>query len=334
MKERLYWIDWAKAWCISVVVFDHTPHDGSPFLLQYLAGTNLATFFFISGFLKANSSAPKPTRAYCYTLLLPYLIYNAVCYPYWLVKQHITLQGGMTVADCLRPIAGALLGQLNTSVSCELNGVTWFLIALFLMHCLAGFCRRLRHTHAAMLLLALTAMTLYGLNKYCHYAPNLTYNGLVRSLCFFFLGYVVSEKRLLPAPAVSRDLPIALTSLALSLALFYWHIRTPLFPQHIVLYYAASFLAIPACIGIGRSLHRLRPWLVVTVASGTMMIFGTHRMVMGCIDFALERQLGLADIVYTTAEAVALTAVIITVLLPAIVWARRHAPLLLGRRRL
>ena len=50
--QRINWIDWVKAWCMTVVVFDHTPHDGSPFLLQFLAGTNLASFFFISGYLK------------------------------------------------------------------------------------------------------------------------------------------------------------------------------------------------------------------------------------------------------------------------------------------
>jgi len=45
MKERINWIDWAKAWCMTVVVFDHTPHDASPFLLQFLAGTTLLRSF-------------------------------------------------------------------------------------------------------------------------------------------------------------------------------------------------------------------------------------------------------------------------------------------------
>lgn len=29
MEERINWIDWVKAWCMTVVVFEHTPHDGS-----------------------------------------------------------------------------------------------------------------------------------------------------------------------------------------------------------------------------------------------------------------------------------------------------------------
>lgn len=333
MKERIYWIDWAKAWCISVVVFDHTPHDGSPFLLQYLAGTNLATFFFISGFLKANSSSPKPTRQYCYTLLLPYLIYNAIYYPFWLGKLYIRQQGDIALTDCLKPIAGTFLGQLNTSMSCELNGVTWFLLSLFLMHCLCGLCRSLRHTYAAMLVLALTAMVLYGLNKYSPYAQNLTYNGFVRSLCFFFLGYIVRSENWLKALPTSSSLPLGLTALAGSLALFYWHIHTPAFPQHIVLYYASSFLAIPGSIFICRSLQSLHPWAVTTVATGTMLIFGTHRMVMGVIDFAMERLLAIGDIVYTIPQAVGLTIVILLLLLPPIAWLSHHAPLLLGRRK-
>lgn len=26
MKERINWIDWAKTWCMTIVVFEHTPH--------------------------------------------------------------------------------------------------------------------------------------------------------------------------------------------------------------------------------------------------------------------------------------------------------------------
>ena len=120
--QRINWIDWVKAWCMTVVVFDHTPHDGSPFLLQFLAGTNLASFFFISGYLKKPSVSQKESlKKYAYCLLIPYLIYNAIFYPYWIGKTYIE-QGGMpSFSECLKPIIGTFLGQLDSSFSYQLN---------------------------------------------------------------------------------------------------------------------------------------------------------------------------------------------------------------------
>ena len=70
--QRINWIDWAKAWCMTMVVFEHTPHDTSPFLLQFLVGTNLASFFFISGYLKKPIKSQKEAlKKYTYCLLIP-----------------------------------------------------------------------------------------------------------------------------------------------------------------------------------------------------------------------------------------------------------------------
>lgn len=333
MKERINWVDWAKAWCMTVVVFDHTPHDGSHFLLQYLAGTNLASFFFVSGFLRGNSKAAvKPISKYIYSLLIPYLIYNAIYYPYWLADFVVKHHGNISVTDCIKPIAGTFLFQLNTSFSAELNGVTWFLLALFLMHWITGLIQSLRHRNSIIILLSLAAMTLYGMNKYYHYAPNLTFNGFVRSLCFFFLGYVIGQKKLLKSPNPNKDLPIGILALTFSLAIFYWHINETGFPQHIILYYTASFLAIPGCICLCRVLNQQRLKLVTCISTGTMIIFGLHRMLMGCIDYGLEKILSLENIVYSIPKAILLTVAIVLILIPAIIVARKHAPILLGKR--
>ena len=187
--QRINWIDWVKAWCMTVVVFDHTPHDGSPFLLQFLAGTNLASFFFISGYLKKPSTSQKESlKKYANCLLIPYLIYNAIFYPYWIGKTYIE-QGGMpSFSECLKPIIGTFLGQLDSNFSCQLNGVTWFLISLFIMHWITDICNRQKNGKAWMLGISIIAMFLYGLNKYAHFAPYLPFHGLVRCIPFFFLG--------------------------------------------------------------------------------------------------------------------------------------------------
>lgn len=193
MKERINWIDWAKAFCMTVVVFCHLPQQEDTFYLQYLASVILSTFFFISGYLKKKDLTTKESaKKYGYSLLIPYIIYNAIYYPYWLVKFYIE-HGSITLTDAIKPITGTLLGQLNSSFSCELNGVTWFLIALFIMHILTDMLNKHKHGKSIMFILSIISMILYGANKYYHYAPYITYHGLIRCLCFFFLGNLYQQ---------------------------------------------------------------------------------------------------------------------------------------------
>lgn len=332
--QRINWIDWAKAWCMTVVVFDHTPHDASPFLLQFLAGTNLSLFFFISGYLKKPVTSQKEAlKKYAYCLLLPYLIYNAIFYPYWIGKTYIEQGGIITITDCLKPIIGTLLGQLNSSFSCELNGVTWFLISLFAMHWIADFCNRQKHGRIWMLCISIIAMILYGANKYYHFAPYLPFHGLVRCIAFFFLGIICRQMALLKETEFKKDLTIGVSSLTISLLLFYWHINEQNHFIHILLYFVLNTFCVIAVIHLWRCANSIKFKPVIYISIGTMVIFGLHRIIMGVIDFSIEKLFHLSNIIYTWAEATCITLCFELALLPLIIYSYRHYPLLLGKRK-
>jgi len=332
--QRVNWIDWVKAWCMTVVVFDHTPHDGSPFLLQFLAGTNLASFFFISGYMKKTSISQKESlKKYAYCLLIPYLIYNAIFYPYWIGKTYIE-QGGMpSFSECLKPIIGTILGQLDSSFSCQLNGVTWFLITLFIMHWITDFCNRQKNGKAWMLGISIIAMFLYGLNKYAHFAPYLPFHGLVRCIPFFFLGNQLRQSGYLKEPNLKKDFLIGISALALSLILFYWHINESNILIHITLYFIVCFFSVLTITHLWHCADRFKSQIVIYISIGTMVIFGLHRMLMGIIDFIVEKAFQISDISYYIPEAIILTIGIELALLPIIIYAKRHYPILLGKRK-
>ena len=332
--QRINWIDWVKAWCMTVVVFDHTPHDGSPFLLQFLAGTNLASFFFISGYLKKPSVSQKDSlKKYAYCLLIPYLLYNAIFYPYWIGKTYIE-QGGMpSFSECLKPIIGTFLGQLDSCFSCQLNGVTWFLISLFIMHWITDTCNRQKSGKVWMLGISFLAMIFYGLNKYTHFAPYLTFHGLVRCIPFFFLGNAIRQASWLKEVKLGRELAIGLAALTTSLLLFYWHIHEDLFILHIILYFIVNAISIFAIICLWRCANKLRSRLALWISIGTMMVFGLHRIIMGLIDFGIEKAFHLSNITYTWPESAIIAICIELILLPLIIYSFRHYPLLLGKRK-
>lgn len=332
--QRINWIDWAKAWCMTVVVFDHTPHDASPFLLQFLAGTNLSVFFFISGYLKKPVTSQKEAlKKYAYCLLLPYLIYNALFYPYWIGKTYIEQGGIITITDCLKPLIGTLLGQLNSTFSCQLNGVTWFLISLFVMHWIADFCNRQKHGIIWMVCISLIAMILYGANKYYHFAPYLPFHGLVRCIAFFFLGIVCKRMAFLKETKFKKDFAIGISSLTISLLLFYWHINEQNHFIHILLYFILNTFCVVAVIHLWRCANSIKSTIITYISIGTMVIFGLHRILMGSIDFSIEKLFHLSNIIYTLAEATCITLCIELALLPLIIYSYLHYPLLLGKRK-
>lgn len=318
---------------MTVVVFDHTPHDGSPFLLQFLAGTNLASFFFISGYLKKPSVSQKESlKKYAYCLLIPYLIYNAIFYPYWIGKTYIE-QGDMpSFSECLKPIIGTFLGQLDSSFSCQLNGVTWFLISLFVMHWITDICNRQKNGKAWMLGISTIAMFLYGLNKYTHFAPYLPFHGLVRCIPFFFLGNILRQSDYLKETCLKKNFLIGISALALSLILFYWHINESNIIIHITLYFIVCFFSVLAIIHLWRCADRFKSQIIIYISIGTMVIFGLHRILMGIIDFIIEQMLNISDIIYSAPEAITVTIAIELALLPIIIFGSRHSPILLGKR--
>lgn len=329
--QRINWIDWVKAWCMTVVVFCHLPQQEDTFYLQYLASVILSPFFFVSGYLKKPASSQKEAfRKYSYSLLIPYLIYNAIYYPYWMAKYAIE-QGGITLEAAFKPIIGSLLGQLNSSFSCELNGVTWFLLALFLMHWITDICHRQKHGKAIMLVLSIICMVLYGANKYWHFAPYITFHGFVRCVCFFFMGNLFRQAGWLKTTNLRKDCAIGSAALVLSLLLFYWHIHEDRFVLHILLYYVVNLLAVYAVIYLCRSLNAIRLRLVTLISIGTMLIFGLHRILIGLIDFALEKTLHLPDITYDWSACALLALTIEVTFLPLIIYAKRHWPILLGK---
>ena len=331
--QRINWIDWVKAWCMTVVVFDHTPHDGSPFLLQFLAATNLSSFFFISGYLKKPISSQRDAlKKYAYCLIIPYLIYNAIYYPYWLGKTYIDQGGTLSLSVCMKPIIGTLLGQLNSCFSCELNGVTWFLLSLFLMHWITDICNQRKNGKLLMLSISIMAIILYGANKYFHFAPYLTFHGLVRCICFFFMGNIIRQTDWQTETHLKRDITIGLSSLALSLVLFYWHINEEIFVLHIILYYIVNLFSVFAIISFFRCINRFKSQSIFYISIGTMVIFGLHRILLGCINFGMERLFHQNNIIYEWYISLLLALTINVILLPLIIYAKCHCPILLGKK--
>jgi len=341
MKERIGWIDWGKALAVVTVVFCHLPQSQEWFYYRYLQAVIITIFFFLSGYLKKDRGSDKENwKKYWHGLILPYLLYNALIYPYWLTKYYM-LHGGMPdFFQALRPVWGALLFQHENAFCEPLNGPLWYLPAILLMHILIDLCRKTRYLHQIMIALCVVSFFLYAGNKYYEFLPNLTPMGFVRRLPYYYIGYVMGQKhqggRTLEVGFPNQGpVPMILTCLgcfAISILLFEWHLHEEVFLLHIALFYPVNISFLIGMLCGCKLLEGCKTSLITNLSIGTLVIISLHIVLITLVNFALEHLLHIDGVIcYHWYEALPIALAITALLYPIIRFSQRHAPILIGR---
>ena len=183
-----------------------------------------------------------------------------------------------------------------------------------------------------MTILIIITILLYGANKYYHYAPNLTFNGFVRSLVFFFAGYICQGSKWLKNCSQQKDFCIGITSFVFSLVIFYWHINEDHFVLHIILYYVVCTLALIGFIHLCKSVNSFQIRPITLIAEGTIVILGLQNILIGIIDYGFEKTLRIPDISYKWYECIILAIAIEAILIPVIIISKNRFPIFLGKK--
>ena len=335
MNGRINWIDWGKAIAVITVVFCHLPQSQEWFYYRYLQACILTIFFFISGYLKKDRGSDKENwKKYWNSLILPYLIYNIVVYPYWLIRYYI-LNGNMPdMFTALKPIIGALLFEHESSYAEPLNGSLWYLPAILFMHVTIDLCRKTRYTHQIMIGLCILSFFLYAANKYCMFAPSLTPLGIIRRLPYYYIGYVMGQKHLFRNINPRQDFLRFIALLAISLILFEWHLHEDIFLLHIAIFYPVNICFLYAILYGCKALNSIKISIIINLSIGTLVIIGLHYPVITMINYIFEHLLNINDgICYYWHTAILVTLLVTILLYPLIALCRRYAPLFLGKRK-
>jgi len=337
MKERIYWIDWAKALAVCCVVFCHLPQSQDWFYYRYLQADIITIFFFISGYLKNDYGSDKANwQKYWHSLILPYLFYNAIIYPYWLVKFYMLNGGVPSLFQAMRPIFGALLFEHENAFCEPLNGPLWYLPAILFMHIIIDLCKKTKHQHIIMISLCILSVILYAANKYYYFAPNLTPMGILRRLPYYYIGYVFGQKQLFRNVNKRRDLIGCITCLCISILFFHWHLQAFKEGQyilHIALFYPENigflFGALYGC----KCLNSIHSKMIVNLSIGTLLIVGLHIVLISGINVAMEylREIN-HTVCYQWHEALPLSVLIVALLYPLILLAKSYVSVLLGKK--
>lgn len=334
MKERINWIDWGKALAVITVVFCHLPQSQEWFYYRYLQACIITIFFFFSGYLKKDrGSNHENWEKYWHGLILPYLLYNALIYPYWLTKYYMLHAGMPDLSHAMRPIWGALLFQHENSFCEPLNGPLWYLPAILFMHILIDLCRKTKYLHTIMITLCIVSFFLYAANKYYEFLPNLTPMGIFRRIPYYYIGYVMGQKQLFKSICPQRDLLCCIGFFAASILLFEWHLHEKNFLLHIALFYPINICFLFGMLYGCKMLDNWRLSLITNLSIGTLVIIGLHIVPITIANFGLEHLLHInGGIYYHWYEALPVALLITITLYPIILFGKHHAPILLGRK--
>ena len=347
MKERINWIDWAKAIAVCSIVFCHLPQSQEWFYFRYMQATTITVFFFISGFLKKDHGSSQANwRRYWSGLIAPYLLYNVIIYPYWFIRFYLQHGGLPDLFTAMKPIIGALLLEHENAWAEPLNGPLWYLPAILIMHLIIDGCRKTRHLHPIMIGFCIISYFLYAANKEYEFLPNLTPMGLFRRLPYYYIGYVLGPWRRGnqgDSPHVLRKLrtqgtvPLILATLlflAVSLLFFEWHLHENRILLHAALFYPVNLGLLFALLCFCKLIDQWHWSFITNLSIGTLVIIGLHIIPIGIVNYISDHFFSIRNGVgFYWYEALMITIFIIALLYPIILLAKKHAPVLIGKNK-
>lgn len=334
IKQRKVWIDWLKSIAIMFVIFGHLPmwnDENKAFVCSF----HMPLFFIISGYLYKPSESIKSCFLKCvHTLLVPYFLFNILFYPYWYIMKYTKGFDISTINTAiLKPLIGILFGQHESAISSTVNGVTWFLIALFFTEIITEVIIHKKHK---TLFFILTTVLTIGLGMYINsqfISTTFTIQSFMKLMPFFFGGIMIKQidffekynKKLYPLFAF--------------LFLGVWFLFIPYdvdpyrTPIQALSYYLVGFSGSLFIISCCRLLDSFPNKIVYIISLGNIIIFGFHWMFIGFINFVLKRYWGIeGEIGYNLLESIGITLFITSLLYPIILITKKYFPILMGKR--
>lgn len=346
MNDRINWMDWAKFLAVALTIPVHIPHAIGDQPVTYFEVFLLACLMFNSGYLKKErTNLKEEMKKYWHQLGIPYIIYNILFYPYWLIKFYSEHDSMPNLSEAMRPIYGALLLQANTDYACELNPVTWFIAALFIMHLLLDGMTVLGDTifhkknwiirTVPMWLLSFLGMGIYVAHKAGYVPSHFVVIGIAKSLVFYYMGFLCRKYHAFETCDFKRDAIKFVFTLIVSIVLFNYHAGVENnFTLHMVSYFPAVLFGLLSFIYFCKLLNSIHSKTIVNYSNGTMVFIGLHWMLTGIVRYGILKPIFQVptEYIYTPLEAYALGLLVTILLYPIILFFQARMPWMLGKR--
>lgn len=327
MKKRIIWIDWAKALGIMIVVFCHIPQDYST-IKYFLSSFQMPLFFMLSGYLHNQSQTTilEQIKKYWKSLVIPYILFQFIFYPYWLIQQHT--QEGLILTDWVQSI---IIPFVQCIYGIPIDGVTWFIFALLITKLITDIIQKTYlSTYMVVLLCSFSIILAWIVCQDDKINITFAIDSLFNFFPFFFIGYYLKMYKLVKEESQGKCLIKACVFLVISIIFIYFKNENYFFQR--ISFYALGLSGSFFVINISKML-KYCPKIIQTVSIGNIIILGLHWMFIGTTNFVLERIFSIEKgIHYTIIEATILTLFITMGNCIIIKFCQKHFKPLLGYR--
>lgn len=327
MNNRIIWIDWAKAIGIMIVVYCHIPQENS-FFKSFLCSFQMPLFFLIAGYLHKDSpkTLKDSIKKYWKTLIIPYILFQFIFYPYWLVQRHV--QEGLNLTNYMDSVVTPFIQCLW---SIPIDGVTWFIYALLITKLIADL--SLKNSRSTLIIIFLCICSMVGawfIWQDDKLNITFTIDSLFNFFPFFFIGYYLKKYNIIKEDTTIR----CIINTAICFIISYITINyspDSYLSQRISFYLlgiSGSFFIINVC-----KLTRRLPSIIQTISIGNIIILGLHWMFIGTTNQILKEILNLqGEIKYNIFESIILVLFITFINIGIIKICQKHFKPLLGYR--
>lgn len=327
-NKRIVWIDWAKAIGIMIVVFCHIPQYDT-LEKHFLFLTQMPLFFMLSGYLhKSPDTLSLSLHKYWKTLLIPYLLFQVIFIPYFLIRENFD---GMNLMDVhislILPIIKCLIGI-------PLDGPTWFIYALFIVKIIADLLQKSKHNKIYVLVVCVISVVV----SYILYSDNIininfAIDSMFNFMPFFFVGYYLKQRDICNFKAsvgISKDLLYVIVLLLMSLIIIVYHPQGYFYDR--LVFYIVGITGSLVIIYLSKCFKK--NLVINTISLGTIIILGMHWMFIGTINVVFEKLLRIGHgILYTSFQTILLVLFITFVNYYIIIFCKRYFDMLLGGRK-
>lgn len=332
--ERKNWIDWAKCIAITMVVLGHIPQEKESFLPFYICIFHIPLFFFISGYLTKERTDTKEELKKCWhSLVIPYILYNIIFYPYWAIRLHIDHGVDFSFFEYItKPILGIILLQIDSPISSKVNGAMWFIVVLLIMRLTIHLCFRSKKPVLYIIIIALLFVGIYILTNGLNISLPLTIEGLIKCMPLYLLGYLTKHYRWIDNISRYKDILGATLFISISIGVSFIYKSPRCLVYQISSFYIILITATYGFLFLCKVFNSIKSHIIVNISIGTLMIMGVHWMYIGTTNFILEHLFSMnKGIAYSWPLAILFAICINAAIYPLIILAKRHMPVLLGK---
>lgn len=313
-RKRIFWIDWAKAIGISLVVWGHF----SPIARHEIFLFHMPFFFMISGLLYRQKGLMNELKGSVFSLVLPYLIYN------FLYMSPLPFGGARDIKTVINVILG------NQEQLCYVMVPLWFLVALFVIRLVCSS-PRIKLAYMGILGFAFSVI-LFG-----YFNIDQTNDYFQLKTACFCLPFFVLGNYLKPLVEWCEDKPFMLIEsvvlFVIGLKVGHWNTIEKMpnvfhcgYGNSLLVYYASAIvLCISLLVFIAYCFKKIHCQFIEKISMGTLLILCLHLPI-------LWRTPQVLDNIIIMSIVNMIVVMVVSYIL--IILAERFLPCMIGKRKI